>query len=213
MNNKQGNYFRMFLGMQDFLNEQTAIWSPITVVVKYKNNLDEIISRIAEKSALSQEGVGIKERKDQLRSVLALKLSNLSGVLQAFAVEMEDADLANAVKANRSELLAMKESEVDPFALKITGVAQKNMDALVDYGITESYITEILTTLADFNQLIGKPRSILNQKYVTLESLDELINEGNTLLREKIDKIMLMFRERNPEFYKGYERARTIVDA
>ena len=64
----------------------------------------------------------------------------------------------------------------------------------------------------EFNALIGKPRSIRNSKFVTLETIELLFEECNKLLKNKIDKVMLMFRDTKPEFYSSYERARTIVD-
>ena len=66
--------------------------------------------------------------------------------------------------------------------------------------------------MEEYKQLIGKPRSILNTKYVALDTIDQLFDEGNALLKDKMDNMMLIFRERNPEFYNGYKRARTIVD-
>jgi hypothetical protein len=48
---------------------------------------------------------------------------------------------------------------------------------------------------------------------VALSTIDNLVDEGNTLLKVKVDKLMLMFRDSKPEFYDGYSRARTIVDA
>jgi len=55
-------------------------------------------------------------------------------------------------------------------------------------------------------------KNILNNKYVALDAIDQLFDECNALLKNRMDNIMLMFRESNPDFYNGYERARTIVD-
>ena len=73
-------------------------------------------------------------------------------------------------------------------------------------------ITEILSSVEEFNGLIGKPRSILNNRYTAINTVDQLIDEGSSLLKTRMDKLMLMYRENNPEFYEGYQRARTIID-
>ena len=90
--------------------------------------------------------------------------------------------------------------------------AKGNLKALADFGVSKEILTEINTSMEEYRVLIGKPRSILNTKFVALDAVDQLIDEGNALLRDKMDNMMLMFRESNPEFYNGYERARTIVD-
>ncbi len=212
MNKQQNNHFRMFLNTQEFLDSQTTVWSTINRISVYKNDFDEIISRIYEKSNEAEATIGITERKTSLRKALAVKVSSLSGVLQAFEYDKGDVDLANKVKATKTDVEKMREQEVDDFVKSLTNEATANLTKLADFGITEATITELLTTLSEFNTLIGKPRSILNSKYVALDTLELLIDEGNVLLKNKMDKIMMMFAENNPEFYNGYNRARTIVD-
>lgn len=90
--------------------------------------------------------------------------------------------------------------------------AEEHLDKLSDFGITPESTSEILATLEDFNSLVGKPRNILNKRYIALSTLEELFTETTKLLKTRMDNIMLMFRESNHEFYDGYQRARTIVD-
>lgn len=45
-----------------------------------------------------------------------------------------------------------------------------------------------------------------------LDVIDELVDKCNNLLNNRLDKIMLMFRDSDPDFYNGYKRSRVIVD-
>ncbi len=60
--------------------------------------------------------------------------------------------------------------------------------------------------------MVGKPRTILNKKYTTLGSIDEIFGVINDLLNNKMDKVMLIFKDTNGDFYNEYKRARVIVD-
>ncbi|MFW6369785.1 MAG: hypothetical protein ACOC10_01110 [Bacteroidota bacterium] len=212
MKNQHSNHFRMFMSVQDYLDNRNAVWSTIPKINAYKNDFDELIARIAEKNEEARSTVSATERKDQLKEMVALKLAGLSGVLQAFANDIGNLDMAKAVKQTKSGLVKEKDQDVEGIANSLLKTAGDHLNDLADYGITENKLTEISTSVADFTALVGKPRSILNQKYVTLDTIEQLFDECNGLLRNKMDNIMLMFQETNAEFYDGYLRARTIVD-
>lgn len=103
---------------------------------------------------------------------ITAKVSALSGALQAYAYDKGDLDLAAKVKMSKSEVLKMKDTEVDPTVRVLLSAASANFEALADFGVTEANIAEIQTSVDDFQALLGKPRTILNKKYVALDSLD-----------------------------------------
>ena len=49
-------------------------------------------------------------------------------------------------------------------------------------------------------------------KSLRVSKSTEKINEGKTLLKEKIDAMILPFKSSNPAFYGEYKVARTIVE-
>lgn len=157
-------------------------------------------------------GVGISERKLSLKQAIGIKAAALSGAMQVLALELNNPDLAKSVHLNKSDVDNAREQDIDGMVRNVVSKVQENLDDLADLGVTEAVLTETLTTVEEFNGLIGKPRSILNNKYVTLDSIEQLFDEGNDLLRNRMDRLLLMFKDSNPEFYNGYERARTIVD-
>ena len=212
MNKKQRNYFRMFIGTQEFLDNETTTWTSIKRIVFYKNDLDEIIARIITKSEDAGSMIGIGNRKETLKSIIAVKGSSLSGAMQAFAYDNGDTDLAEKVKATKSDIHKMKEEDLGDYIHMLAETTNDNLKVLADFGVSKETLTEIKTTMEEYKALIGKPRSILNSKYVALDAVDQLFDEGNALLKDKMDNMMLMFRESNSGFYNGYERARTIVD-
>jgi hypothetical protein len=212
MNKTQINHFNMFLNTQGFMDDNTTKWNSIARLTEIKNDFDEIITRISAKSQDAVTMMGVTGKKEALRSQIGLKISAVSGVLQAFAYDKGDTDLAGKVKATKSDIERMREQDINGFVRAIISIAQENIQELAGFGINESNLTETLTSLEEFNALIGKPRSILNKKYATLDTIEKLFDEGNALLNNKLDNIMLIFRESDPEFYNGYERARVIVN-
>ena len=212
MNKDQLNRYGMLKSTQDYLDSKTAIWSVIPKIVAYKNELDEIITTTGEKSEEARAGTSTRERKDQVKEHIALKVSTLTGTLQAFGHEKGMPDLASKASVSKSDVLKYTDAELDSHVKALISLAQENLAGLADYGVSEALITEILSSVDEFNGLIGKPRAIRSSKFTANHTASQLVDEGVDLLNNKVDKLMLMFRESQPEFYEGYLRARTIVD-
>lgn len=212
MNKTQSNHYRMFLNTQEYLDEKTNVWNVIPRVVTYKNNFDELLARIAETSKLTTDSVGVTERKGQLKRAIAKKVAMLSGVMQAYAYDIDDMDLAPKTSLSETEVYRLKDTELQGTVSGFLKLVEQHIGKLADFGLTPETLTELSTTVDEFNTLIGKPRVIMNSKYVALSTLDELFDETNSLIKNKLDKMMLMFKYTSNGFYEGYERARVIVD-
>lgn len=212
MNKGQTNHFNMFLSVQEFLNDNSSVWSSTPRIVTYKNDVDEIIVLLREKSGISIDSISVSGKKEKLKEQIAQKTSALLGILTAFAHEKDDMDLVKQVNVSKSSVLKLKDTELVPKVTFFISIARQYIEDLADFSLSEASLTELEAMADEFNGLIGKPRSIQNKKFVALAEVDELINEGNNLLKNKLDKLMLMFRESNPAFYDGYQRARVIVD-
>ncbi|TLX70448.1 hypothetical protein E9993_22285 [Labilibacter sediminis] len=211
MNKNQSNIYRMFLSTQSYLDNNNGIWNGIPRLVTYKNDLDEVISRIHEKIQETKLDVGVTQKKDNLKDVIANKGSMLAGVIHVFALEQGNIDLANSVKLTRSDINRLKETDVYPTVKNVTSKASEHIEPLGEFGLTQELVTEVQTSIEDFNALIGKPRTILSQKYATLGSIEDLFTEGNQILKPKMDNMMTIFRDNEAEFYSGYLSARTII--
>jgi len=212
MNKSQSNQFRMFLSTQSFLDTNAAVWNGIPRLVNYKNMYDEIISRIHSKSETTKLDVSVTQKKEQLKETIASKTSMLSGILQIIATEENDMDLVKAIKVTKSDLLKLKESDIDSTVKNITTKAAEKLEVLTEFGVTQDVITELLSSVQDYNVLIGKPRTILSQRFAALSNIEELFDEGNSILKLKLDNSMVLFRDLQSEFYTGYQNARTIID-
>ena len=212
MNKAQKNYYRMFFTTQEFLNNNATIWSGVPRITTYKNEFDEIMIHLSEKSDETLSEMKITDKKERLKALLGQKLSVVSGILTAYAHENEDFDLVKKVKFVKTDVQKIKEVDLPAIAKSIIVIARNLKDNLVEFGLSDGILDETDLLIEDLNGMIGKPRNIQNKKFVAINQLSDLINEGINLLKNKMDKLMLMFSDSHPDFYNGYKRARTIED-
>ncbi|MEN8118543.1 MAG: hypothetical protein ABFS16_16290 [Bacteroidota bacterium] len=213
MNKIQTNQYRMFLNVQESLDANSSLWNMIPILLNTKNDLDELIQRIADvnEKTVSNSKAVTANKEVVLNSVIE-KAIVLSGALQAYAAFTGNIKLAGKVKLNKSDLLRARETDVEALVAPVINEARKELDNLADYGVPEVMITELETSVDDFKALIGQPRTVRNQAFAAMTFLDELFDAANDVVKNKLDKLMIRFQFSNTEFYSEYERARTIVD-
>ena len=213
MNKTKTNQYRMFLATQETLDANSPLWNTIPMLLTNKNNLDELIQRIAEVNEKTvSNSKAITADKDVTLTNLIGKVVTLSGIVQAFASFTGNIKLAGQVKLTKTDIDRARETDVEALIAPVIKAARKHLADLADYGLTEDMIVETETSLDDFKVLIGQPRTVRNQAFAAITLMDELFDVANDVVKNKLDKLMIRYKFTNTEFYSEYERARTIVD-
>ncbi len=203
----------MFGNVQSVMDTNTSTWSTIPIVSGFKNELDEVIQRIESIYGDNQDdSKAITRRKEQLRDDLAVKVPIVTGALYVLGGLTSDEKLKDFNRINKSAINNGREYDVVSNVAAVLKACQPNLEKLAGCGISASQITEINTTLDEFKHLIGEARNVRNTVYANINEADQLIEAGNQLLRNKVDKVMKVFELTHPNFYELYTRARTIVN-
>ncbi|TDN98313.1 hypothetical protein [Sunxiuqinia elliptica] len=213
MNQDQNKHMRMYLATQTVLDNYTMRWNTIPVMVTVKNELDELIQRIEQKNEETDAAsLGTTAQKETTRQTLTEKAVTVSGILQAFAAFNDDLPLAEKVKLTKSDLLTCRETDVESLVRPVIELARKRLGNLADFMLTEDMLVETETSLDSFKALIGQPRTIRNQAFAAINMLEELMDQTDALLKQKLDKLMIRFEFSDSVFFEEYTRARVIVD-
>jgi hypothetical protein len=83
---------------------------------------------------------------------------------------------------------------------------------LTDFGITAEYLQETIDLINAGSNNATRPRMAIIERKMMTQSLDTIIRELDVLLKLRMDKLMLVFRVSQPEFYNRYRNARVIID-
>jgi hypothetical protein len=83
---------------------------------------------------------------------------------------------------------------------------------ITPYGVLPETVVSLKKEIDDFAALVAKPRTEIITRSRATSSLEDLFKETNELLRNQLDKLMLVLRLGNPVFYNEYKSARIIVD-
>lgn len=213
MNKEETMYFNMFVQVQRQLDNSPDKWTTIPAITRYKNELDDNIIAIRTKDLkASGSSKGTTVTKQELKNQLSLKVAILCGAMYAYASEQGDEKLISEVGYTTSSLYKLPDTEYAQTVKTLVEKATALLESLTDQGVTADQLTEISTSLDDFHDLIGMPRTLTIQTNTAGVELEQLIQMTKDLMRDKLDKAMLRYKLMDTAFYEGYERARVLID-
>ena len=136
----------------------------------------------------------------------------MAGGIHSYATEIGDGELAGKVSYSESRLPKGGPARLVARAETIVDLANKNLEALSEQNITEEKVTDLEAKIAAVKKAAGKPRASTVDRSAANKELIRLRRKGNTILKGRLDKLMVQFRDTNPEFYAKYKAARRIVN-
>jgi hypothetical protein len=93
---------------------------------------------------------------------------------------------------------------------------------VADYGITAEQLDKYAALVEAFDAAIGKPKSATSRRKKIAQDIKAAIREIDGFLKDTLDELILVFRERLPDtaakktrraFFDAYTEARKIDDA
>ena len=95
---------------------------------------------------------------------------------------------------------------------QLVSVYSTNLPALADYNVTAADVKALDDLRTDFSNVKTAVPVAKSNRAAQTKTLPQAIKDNQTLLRKQLDKQMTKFKTTNPEFYAGYQAARTIVN-
>ncbi len=215
MNKNQINKKEMYDAVSSYLDSKSALWASIPKVGEFKNQFSGVITQIETVQYAQQEAqVFLGKTKTQIKSVVAQKADILNDTLEAFALVTGDEKLRVKMSATYSDLYKMRNADFAPAVQAIIAAAETNSEVLTtEYGVANEQIEGLKTDLDEFLAINGQPRAYKVASVEATKSLELLFEEADDILNMQLDKVMSIFKRRDPGFYNGYIAARVIVDS
>jgi hypothetical protein len=124
-----------------------------------------------------------------------------------------DDELARKMGQSASDLYDMKYNDLLIRVKTIIKKAMAHKDPLIaEYGLTEEQIIDLQSDCDRLADLNGKSREYQIKSGMATKNLETTFSETSSLLDDKLDKLMKLFKTSDPNFYQGYLKARMVID-
>lgn len=213
MKKTQENKLSMYLAVQKVCADNSSVWNGIVACTNAVTELQNKINEITAKRQIQEDNTkGITEDKTELRNKMVEKAMFVKGAIQAYATNTNNHALYESVNYSASEIKRIADTIARDRALLIYNKGNSNLTSLSDYGVNAGVLSGLQSSINDFAGIMASPRTAKSiSKAATLE-ISELINEADVIVKKKLDKLMLQFKESNEAFYNTYLNAREIID-
>jgi hypothetical protein len=119
--------------------------------------------------------------------------------------------LTNLSAFNPTKFSTKEDNAKIALAAHISELAQEHVSELAAYGFSSEQIVDIQTSIDAYKKLIAKPMETIGERKEKTTKLKKLFVTMDSIFGDKLDKLIVLFKDSNPSLYNEYRTARNII--
>jgi hypothetical protein len=194
----------------EYVEECAGVPAWLTNVNKLKTIVSDIELVTQQQTETGSKGVTKDKRLSIDRLVeLSLKIANS---LYVFAFDTTDNPLLVKVNVNKCMFYQNHDRNALTLAKIIAAEAKNHSEALSDYGISAADITELDSIISQLEGSLNAPASVIDEHKLYTSNLKALFVAADSIIYDKLDKLVRLFKTSSPDFFNLYSNARNVVN-
>ncbi len=203
----------MFRTVRSVCNMFADKWKNVKAFATAYDEFGNLLIGIADlQKAADKKTSGLTEDKGTARVQLVEYLLKIASAVFEYAVRSGNGELKAGVAFTYSDLTGAKEANLLTMAKNTYDIAVANLANLGDSNITQDNIDKLKQRIDDYEELVTAPRTTKVSTKTANAQIEEAMQKGTALLKERLDKLVVTLKDEAPEFYKAYFNARIIVN-
>ena len=212
MNAKQDAKLSMYRAIAAYCDENTTIISTnaafLAAFGDFKANIADINVAAQQEAAVI---TGITIDKNQSKQTLCNLTTEMAAMIYAYAATVGNNTLKMEVDFPVSALMKLRDDQLVPRCQNVRETGEANLAALADYGVTAANLQAVQAAIDDYSAIIAKPRTAIIDRKMQGAAIDGLFEANDSILKDRMDKLVIAFKAANPEFVQTYEAMRRVV--
>lgn len=189
-----------------------AVWTNVPAFVSavnlFENNLAVLDTKFSEQSTAM---TGVTKEKQELLSRLSEEMMLVHNALYLHGKETNSIILQERNRISKSDLVRMTNGKAKVHGNDLKNDLQAYGSELEVYGIKAVFISQLIAKIDTLPELIESSRIALLRRKGATRIIEELESKLTEILRDQIDRMMLIFKIDHPAFVLDYQNARTRV--
>ena len=213
MNSAQTSKLRMAQATIAVANTHKPVWQSLKAFGQGVVEAGDIVSQIVAKAQEQESRVSVASaEKAQTFQALVDGAYEVAAAVHACAVASSNKELAARADFSHSDIGEGSDSRVVSRCQDVLSAATENLDSLDDYGVTAAKLATLKKRIEAFQTAASKPRQTTASVSAATKELHDLFAELDGVLKGRLDKLAVQFKDSQPAFYNAYSAARRIVD-
>jgi hypothetical protein len=214
MTDRQYAKLKMYQKVLEVCDEHKNVYAGVPTIVTavslLKEQTSEILVVAKQQTATRPQGA-TKDKGEAIDRLVVLSLK-VANPLYALAFDTGDNRLLDKINVNKSRFYNVHDQETLKLAKIIADEANAKGEALVNYGISNADRTELNEAIAQLEKLMQAPAVVVGERKNYTSILRQLFVASDSLIYDKLDKLMIPFKTSSPEFYNLYSNARNVIN-
>jgi hypothetical protein len=215
MNAENENVLSMAQTVQAFYTDNqseadAALPALATQMLELGSRVTNILLNAAE---ADQDITGYAADKQEMAdNLIALTRQVGNACATYYTLTQPSRTMRERVDWTKSELTAMRDSQLYVSALKTWQIADPIKANLADYGVTAGNVDELQTALEAYLELIQNPQQSLADRSAYKKEEDKMIADLRKFFRDVLDQLFEPLAVSHTILYDKYKASRSIVD-
>lgn len=207
------NKLAMYNVVQFHLNANKSVWTPVPAMVDTVNDFESLLAEIDTCMQLTQENKkGITLQKADQQALVIAHTYELSSVLYVLATKLNDVILAAKVDFTETDLLKKRDGNLVTTCLHMVEIATEHLAELIDYQVSGDELMVLKEEIKCFADNLTTGRVSVSERKAANAKLKDLFVQVDAILKKQLDRLMVRYRENEPNFYTAYQNTRRIVN-
>jgi hypothetical protein len=213
MNDKQNAKLNMAQRTSETLKRYESAYSGIAPMVAAVAALNTDIANIREtqkeRGAVNVPASTLEKREAERQMIEpCVKVAN---ALYVIGFTSDNKDLTTLQGLSENSFYRLNDNAALALARRMLDLAHQYAAELQDYGIGKAEIKAMEAAIEAFHALIAKPMDTIGTRKQKTTNLTQLFAGLDSTLYDKLDRLMVLFKQAAPEFYGEYRTARNII--
>jgi hypothetical protein len=214
MTDKQDAKLNMYQKVTNVCDENEQVYANVPAFVKTVNDLKQVVSEIKSVTRQQSEASPKGATKDKSSAIdhLVETVVKIANSLYVYAFDTENNRLLEKVDVNKSLFYHTHNQTALTLAKTIAAEANTFSNELHNYGINNTDRAELDAAITQFENLITTPAGVVGERKAHTSNLRELFVAADSIVYDKLDKLIILFKTSSPEFFALYGNARNIIN-
>lgn len=213
MNDRQNAKLNMAQRVSETFKRYETVYKGIAPMVESVNELnaeiDNIRNTVKEQGAVNVSASTLEKREAEKQMITpCVRIAN---ALYVIGFTSDNKDLITLQGMSENSFYRLSNNTALALARRILDLTHKYINELKVYGIDKKEIDILEKAIGSYHSLIAKPMNAIGERKQKTSNLSQLFASLDSIFYDKLDKLMVLFKQSSPEFYSEYRTARNII--
>ncbi|MFT5469645.1 MAG: hypothetical protein ACI8UO_004767 [Verrucomicrobiales bacterium] len=213
MTDKEEDKLSMYYAVIAACAKHNTAWQTLPAFANGYGEFQTEVDAISAAAETQQAGItGAAKDKSARRQTMAESAFPIAASVQAWATLNDNATLAGRIAFTLSDFLYGRDTESEERARLVHTEAAAILASLADYGVTQQLLDNLLAAIDAYKTTLTAPRAAITNRKTATAAIKTGFANADTILRDRMDKIVPILEATQPAFVTDYRNARIIVD-